>query len=66
MFNLSLMLLSVEVDHFSKKQDCKKYTFVAFYISCFEINLILPVKIIVFYIYIFIIQVKIHSFKKPV
>lgn len=50
LLSLSLILLPPKIDPFSEKQGRKRYAFVAFSISCFKIILILPAKVIAFYV----------------
>lgn len=50
LFNLNLVLLLAEIDLFSKEQKCKKYAFIEFRISYFEIVLILQAEEVAFHL----------------
>lgn len=49
LFNSSIVLLPAEIDTFSNEKSYKKYAFITFCINRFKIVLILPAKIIAFY-----------------
>lgn len=54
-FDWGLILLLIEVNLILKKQNCKKYIFMAFDSSSLKIGLILLTKIILFYTQIYIV-----------
>lgn len=49
-FNLSFVLLQAEINHITKKQNCKKDAFRPYRIGCVEIILTLLAKIVSLYI----------------
>lgn len=60
-FNLSLVLLLVEIDSIIKKCSCKEHIFIAYSIDHIEMIFALLIEVIAFYMQAFIIQVQITS-----
>lgn len=54
-FNSYLVLLPIKIYFIIDKQNYKKYIFMAYNINCLEIVIALLIKIVIFYIQIFII-----------
>lgn len=65
-FDLDLILLLIKVNPILKKQNYKKYVFIAHDSNSFKIIPILQIKIITFYILVFIIQIRVFGFEKLV
>lgn len=61
-----LVLLQMKEDPVLKKEGCKKYAFVAFDSSHFEMVLALLTEVVVFHMRVSIVQVWISCFERPV
>lgn len=65
-FNLSFVLLSVEIDLIAKIQSCKRHTFRAYGNNRIKIIFVLPIKVITLYIQAFIVQVEVTSLENSI
>ena len=54
-FSPSLMLLLPEINPLLEEQNRKKYIFVTFSISYFEMVLVVPAEVVIFYVQAFIV-----------
>ena len=64
MFSLSLVIQLTIKNVVFKKDNCKKYIFVVFSLSDLKMIFILLIEVIIFYMQIYIIEIRILGFER--